>query len=86
LNQPNVQRSAIPSRARKRRSTPWATPTRGAYSRNKRGIAGSLIWINVDHHALLNLFYNAKGKLVADKDEIRPQFQELSDSSAISRP
>jgi hypothetical protein len=26
-----------------------------ACSRNKRGIAGSLIWINFDRHALLNL-------------------------------
>ncbi len=55
-----------------------------AYSRNKRGIAGSLIWINFDRHALLNVFRKARGKFVADKDEIRPQFQESTiDASAI---
>lgn len=32
-----------------------------AYSRNKRGIAGSLIWINFDRHGLLNLFKKANG-------------------------
>jgi hypothetical protein len=47
-----------------------------AYSRNKRGIAGSLIWINFDRHALLALFRKARGKFVADVDEIRPQFQD----------
>jgi hypothetical protein len=47
---------------------------RRAYSRNKRGIAGSLIWINFDRHALLNLFYQAQGQFVADQDEIRPQY------------
>jgi hypothetical protein len=55
-----------------------------AYSRNKRGIAGSLIWINFDRHALLNLFRKARGKFVADVDEIRPQYQESTvDGSAI---
>jgi hypothetical protein len=47
-----------------------------SYSRNKRGIAGSLIWINFDRHSLLNLFKKARGKFVADVDEIRPQFQD----------
>jgi hypothetical protein len=32
-----------------------------SYSRNKRGIAGNLIWINFDRHALLNLFHKAAG-------------------------
>jgi hypothetical protein len=32
-----------------------------AYSRNKRGSAGSLIWINFDRHALLNVFKNREG-------------------------
>ncbi len=55
-----------------------------AYSRNKRGIAGSLIWINFDRHALLQIFHRARGKFVADVDEIRPQFQDSTvDSSAI---
>lgn len=45
-----------------------------AYARNKRGIAGSLVWVNFDRHALLNLFYQARGKFVADVDDIRPQY------------
>jgi hypothetical protein len=52
-----------------------------AYSRNKRGIAGSLIWINFDRHALLSLFHKALGKFVADVDEIRPQYQDASVNS-----
>ena len=51
------------------------SPDPRAYSRNKRGIAGSLVWINFDRHALLDLFYKARGLFVADQDEIRPQFQ-----------
>lgn len=45
-----------------------------AYSRNKRGIAGNLIWINFDRHALLNLFHKAKGRYVALMDGRRPLF------------
>jgi hypothetical protein len=47
-----------------------------SYSRNKRGIAGGLIWINFDRHSLLNLFKKARGKFLADVDEIRPQYQD----------
>ena len=50
------------------------------YSRNKRGIAGSLIWINFDRHALLNVFRKARGRFVAWKDEIRPQFRPDQDN------
>jgi hypothetical protein len=32
-----------------------------SFSRNKRGIAGSLIWVNFDRHALLDLAYRPKG-------------------------
>src|ERR1017187_6340620 len=49
------------------------SPDPRSYSRNKRGIAGSLVWVNFDRHALLALFYAARGKFVADVDEIRPQ-------------
>jgi len=61
------------------------SPDPRAYSRNKRGIAGSLIWINFDRHALLDLFYQARGMFVADQDEIRPQFQnpDTYDSTAL---
>lgn len=55
-----------------------------AYSRNKRGIAGNLIWINFDRHALLNLFHKARGRYVADVDEIRPQFSmDAPDANAL---
>ena len=61
------------------------SPDPRAYSRNKRGIAGSLVWINFDRHALLDLFYKARGLFVADQDEIRPQFQNpaTQDSTAL---
>ena len=51
------------------------SPDVRAYSRNKRGIAGSLIWVNFDRHALLNLFWQAGATFLADADEIRPQYQ-----------
>lgn len=46
-----------------------------AFSRNKRGIAGSLIWINFDRHALLNVFRKAMARFVANVDDVLPQFQ-----------
>jgi hypothetical protein len=52
-----------------------------AYSRNKRGIAGSLIWINFDRHALLQVFRKARCRFLANKDDIRPQFR--SDEQAV---
>ncbi len=33
------------------------------------------MWVNLDRHALLNLFARAGGKFVANTDDIRPQFQ-----------
>lgn len=54
-----------------------------AYSRNKRGIAGNLVWINFDRHALLNLFQQALGTFVADADEIRPQFSQVANGTAV---
>jgi len=59
------------------------SPDVRAYSRNKRGIAGSLIWVNFDRHALLNLFWNAGATFLADADEIRPQYQNGEDTSAV---
>lgn len=61
------------------------SPDPRAYSRNKRGIAGSLVWVNFDRHALLDLFYQARGLFVADQDEIRPQFQnpDAVDATAL---
>lgn len=54
------------------------SPDPRAYSRNKRGIAGSLIWLNFDRHALLDVFYRTAGTFVANTDDIRPQFQALA--------
>lgn len=51
------------------------SPDVRAFSRNKRGIAGSLIWINFDRHALLNVFRKAMGRFVANVDDVMPQFQ-----------
>jgi hypothetical protein len=59
------------------------SPDVRAYSRNKRGIAGSLIWVNFDRHALLNLFAKAGATFLADADEIRPQYQNCEDASAV---
>lgn len=51
-----------------------------AFSRNKRGIAGSLIWINFDRHALLAIFRKAMGRFVANVDDVLPQFQPDTNS------
>jgi hypothetical protein len=45
-----------------------------SFSRNKRGIAGSLIWVNFDRHALLALVHKLGGTFVANIDDVRPQF------------
>ena len=50
------------------------SPDPRAFSRNKRGIAGSLVWINFDRHALLALINSQGGTFVANTDEIRPQY------------
>ncbi len=59
------------------------SPDARAYSRNKRGIAGSLIWINFDRHSLLNLIQKCAGTFVADIDEIRPQYTSVSNGGAV---
>lgn len=60
------------------------SPDPRSYSRNKRGIAGSLIWINFDRHALLNLIAKSAGRFVANVDDIRPQFR-TDQSQALSQ-
>lgn len=52
-----------------------------AFSRNKRGIAGSLVWVNFDRHALLDLVYKLGGQFVANVDDLRPQF--MTDQNAF---
>jgi hypothetical protein len=59
------------------------SPDARAYSRNKRGIAGSLIWINFDRHSLLNLVQQYGGTFVADIDEIRPQYTSTTNGGAV---
>jgi hypothetical protein len=50
------------------------SPDPRAFSRNKRGIAGSLVWINFDRHALLALINQQGGTFVANVDDIRSQY------------
>ena len=45
--------------------------------------SGSLIWINFDRHALLNLIQQCAGTFVADVDEIRPQYTNVADGGGI---
>jgi hypothetical protein len=59
------------------------SPDARAYSRNKRGIAGSLIWINFDRHSLLNLIQKCAGTFVADIDEIRPQYTSVANGGGV---
>lgn len=54
-----------------------------SFSRNKRGVAGSLVWINFDRHALLTLIYQNQGKFVAWSDDVRPEY---ADSSSPGSP
>ena len=56
------------------------SPDPRAFSRNKRGIAGSLVWVNFDRHALLALVYQLGGQFVANTDDLRPQF--MTDQNA----
>ena len=59
------------------------SPDARAYSRNKRGIAGSLIWVNFDRHSLLALIQQCAGTFVADIDEIRPQYTSVTNGGAV---
>lgn len=49
------------------------SPDPRAYSRNKRGIAGTLIWLNLDRHVVVDAFYETAGKFVGGADDSRPQ-------------
>ena len=51
------------------------SPDPRSYSRNKRGIAGSFVWINFDRHALLDNFRKAGVYFLADIDDIRPDYE-----------
>ncbi len=56
------------------------SPEPRAFSRNKRGIAGSLIWINFDRHALLNVVCKAGGKFIANIDDIKPEYRNTENA------
>jgi hypothetical protein len=57
------------------------SPDVRSFSRNKRGIAGSLVWVNFDRHALLDLVYKLRGQFVVNVDDLRPQF--MTDENAF---
>ncbi len=63
------------------------SPDPRSFSRNKRGIAGTLIWVNFDRHALLDPVRRMAGKFVANIDDIRPQYafsDQISRSAIFS--
>jgi hypothetical protein len=63
-----------PNKNNRRAKTSSPTYPPISFSRNKRGIAGSLIWVNFDRHALLDLVWKLGGQFVANIDDVRPQF------------
>ena len=44
------------------------SPDPRAFSRAKRGVAGSLIWVSFDRHGLLNLVNRAGGSMASGPD------------------
>lgn len=54
-----------------------------AFSRGKRGIAGTLVALLLEEHLLYSALEDTKF-FVADKDEIRPETQDLNDASAAA--
>ena len=60
-----------------------------SFSRAKRGIAGTLIFIVFDRHALLKLAHGAGAQFSADYDEIRMEFaadNSLAPSAKVLAP
>lgn len=57
-------------------------PDPRSYSRNKRGIAGSMVWINFDRHSLLDHFRDAR--FVSDIDSIRPEWIDDDDTLSLN--
>lgn len=55
-----------------------------AFSRGKRGIAGTLIFITFDRHALLEELRDLKFQ--SDIDDIRPEFRHDSGSNSLNFP
>lgn len=61
------------------------SPDPRSFSRNKRGIAGSLIWINFDRHGLLEVMRKVRGTFVANRDDVRPQFKNTAMPEYVGR-
>jgi hypothetical protein len=71
------------------------SPDPRSFSRNKRGVAGSLVWVNFDRHALLNVIYKAFGTFVANVDDVKAAFNPAQEqiisqtavfTSSLGRP
>ena len=73
---PSIIKEPSKNNRRAKASSPTCPPISfsRSFSRNKRGIAGSLIWVNFDRHALLDLVWKLGGQFVANIDDVRPQF------------
>ena len=50
-----------------------------SYSRNKRGIAGSFVWVNFDRHSLMNHFKDTW--FVTDVDDFRPEWSDTPENN-----
>ena len=67
------------------------SPECRGYSRGKRGIAGSMVFVMFDSHALLDAFRylaennDKKFKFVSDKDEIRPAIESEGTGVKVGR-
>ena len=62
------------------------SPDPRSFSRNKRGIAGSLIWVNFDRHGLLDVFRKLAATFVANSDDVRPQYAMAGSTFCQSTP
>jgi hypothetical protein len=58
------------------------SPDPRAYSRNKRGIAGSFVWVNFDRHSLLDHFNSIGELFLSDIDDIRAQWTQGANSDS----
>jgi hypothetical protein len=56
------------------------SPDPRSFSRNKRGVGGSLVWVNFDRHSLLDVIYQSAGQFVAWKDDVRPEYVNTASS------
>ena len=57
-----------------------------SFSRNKRAIAGTIVFIDFDRNAMLDHFRREGGLFWADTDEIRPNYEALDNRGTINLP